>query len=170
MSNERVPWEESNLAGIGSDLDKKIREAAAENEAQWEDIGQEPCVKVWRIEQFQVVPWPENKNGRFHVGDSYIVLNSYLVEDKLCHDVHIWIGSESSQDEYGTAAYKVRSHVIDNDWYIIALCMPSFSHSCDVRFRWWSVTTLSEGLLSSTERSRATKVTCSSPTLVTSCT
>jgi gelsolin len=107
MSTERVPWEESNLSEIGSELDKKIREAAAENEAQWGDLGQEPCLKVWRIEQFQVVPWPDHKIGRFHVGDSYIVLNSYLVEDKLCHDVHIWIGSESSQDEYGTAAYKM---------------------------------------------------------------
>ena len=107
MSTERVPWEESNLSEIGSELDKKIREAAAENETQWDDLGQEPCLKVWRIEQFQVVPWPQNKHGRFHVGDSYIVLNSYLVEDKLYHDVHIWIGSESSQDEYGTAAYKM---------------------------------------------------------------
>merc|ERR1712122_335094 len=42
-------------------------------------------------------------------GDSYIVLNSYTVDDspELEHDVHIWIGAESSQDEYGTAAYKM---------------------------------------------------------------
>ena len=37
-----------------------------------------------------------------------VVLNSYKKgdSDALSHDVHIWIGSESSQDEYGTAAYK----------------------------------------------------------------
>jgi gelsolin len=27
--------------------------------------------------------------------------------DALKHDIHIWIGSESTQDEYGTAAYKM---------------------------------------------------------------
>jgi gelsolin len=29
------------------------------------------------------------------------------VGDSLKHDIHIWIGKESSQDEYGTAAYKM---------------------------------------------------------------
>lgn len=28
--------------------------------------------------------------------------------DALKHDIHIWIGADSTQDEYGTAAYKVR--------------------------------------------------------------
>jgi gelsolin len=66
-------------------------------------------LKVWRIEQFHVAPWPEEKYGTFHKGDSYIVLDSYTRgnSDALFHDVHIWIGSESSQDEYGTAAYKM---------------------------------------------------------------
>ena len=27
--------------------------------------------------------------------------------DALLHDIHIWIGSASTQDEYGTAAYKM---------------------------------------------------------------
>ena len=27
--------------------------------------------------------------------------------DALKHDIHIWIGADSTQDEYGTAAYKV---------------------------------------------------------------
>jgi len=110
MAENRVPWEESNLAGIGSDLDKKIREAAAENEVQWGDVGQEACLKVWRIEQFKVAEWPDTKYGRFHEGDSYIVLHSYVEgedDPKLLHDLHIWIGSKSSQDEYGTAAYKM---------------------------------------------------------------
>lgn len=51
------------------------------------------------------MPWDEH--GSFHTGDSYVVLNSYLVETALKHDIHIWIGAESSQDEYGTAAYKM---------------------------------------------------------------
>jgi hypothetical protein len=37
------------------------------------------------------------------------VMHTYKkgVSDALHHDLHIWIGSESSQDEYGTAAYKM---------------------------------------------------------------
>lgn len=46
--------------------------------------------------------------GQFHRGDSYIVLLTTKEEegDGLLWDVFFWIGSESSQDEYGVAAYK----------------------------------------------------------------
>lgn len=109
MADERLSWKESNLANIGSDLDHKIKAAAAEGEDAWKVIGEAPGVKVWRIEQFKIVPWPETDFGCFYKGDSYIVLNSWHEEgqDKLNHDLYIWIGSESSQDEYGTAAYKM---------------------------------------------------------------
>ena len=40
-------------------------------------------------------------------GDSYIVLQTSEDEDgALFWDVYFWIGSDSSQDEYGVAAYK----------------------------------------------------------------
>ena len=109
MPEERISWKESNLANIGSDLDHKIKAAAAEGEDAWKVIGEAPGVKVWRIEQFRVKEWPTDDYGCFYTGDSYIVLNSYTIpgEDKLYHDLYIWIGAESSQDEYGTAAYKV---------------------------------------------------------------
>ena len=46
--------------------------------------------------------------GQFFKGDSYIVLQSSGSDpSNLQHDLHIWIGSESTQDEYGTAAYKM---------------------------------------------------------------
>ena len=107
MPEERISWKESNLALIGSDLDHKIKEAAAGGEDAWQSIGDEPGIKVWRVEQFKIIPWPESQYGSFCTGDSYICLNSYLVEDKLYRDLYIWIGAESSQDEYGTAAYKM---------------------------------------------------------------
>ena len=105
---ERIPWKDSNLALIGSDLDHKIKAAAADGETAWEGLGDQALTKVWRIEQFKVIPWSEENYGQFHKGDSYIILNSYAKEgsDALLHDIHFWIGTESSQDEYGTAAYK----------------------------------------------------------------
>jgi len=109
MTTERVSWKDSNLALIGSELDKQIKQAAAEGESAWTGVGEKPEVRVWRIEKFKVVPWPEDRYGEFHKGDSYIVINSYQKGSSaaLCHDIHIWIGAESSQDEYGTAAYKM---------------------------------------------------------------
>jgi hypothetical protein len=44
----------------------------------------------------------------YFTGDSYIVLKTSKEEgsEKLLWDIFFWIGSESSQDEYGVAAYK----------------------------------------------------------------
>ena len=112
MQKDRpVDWQDTNMSLFGSDIEKKCKAAAADSEPQWDDAGVKPGLQVWRIEQFRVKPWPKSKYGRFHAGDSYIILNTYVKEpdvnpDKLAWDVHFWIGSESTQDEYGTAAYK----------------------------------------------------------------
>mmetsp|Transcript_13234 Transcript_13234/g.26859 ORF Transcript_13234/g.26859 Transcript_13234/m.26859 type:complete len:405 (+) Transcript_13234:42-1256(+) len=112
MQKDRPPdWQDTNLSLFGSDIEKKCKEAAANSEPQWDGAGMKPGLQIWRIEQFRVKPWPKSKYGRFHVGDSYIILNTYVKDptvnpDKLAWDVHFWIGSESTQDEYGTAAYK----------------------------------------------------------------
>lgn len=50
----------------------------------------------------------EKTYGQFYTNDSYIVLNTYKKpdSDKLLHDIHFWLGTTTSQDEAGTAAYK----------------------------------------------------------------
>jgi gelsolin len=71
--------------------------------------GKKEGLQIWRIEQFKVVPWPQEKYGQFFTGDSYICLNTYKDKEnptKLRYDVHFWLGTETSQDEAGTAAYK----------------------------------------------------------------
>ena len=106
---KQLDWQDTNLANFGSEIERKCKAAAADGERQWIDVGKSAGIQVWRMEQFKVVPWPKYKYGRFHRGDSYIVLRTYLKDPasmKLDHDVHFWIGSESTQDEYGTAAYK----------------------------------------------------------------
>ena len=56
----------------------------------------------------QVTHWDKEQYGEFFNGDSYIVLNTHKNKDsdELLHDVHFWIGKYSTQDAYGTAAYK----------------------------------------------------------------
>lgn len=112
-----TPFEESNLAHIGSDEDKAAREAAAKLEMNWEGCGQAEGIEIWRVENkrdengnpdFGIEVWPKKDYGDFYRGDSYIVLRTQKDADEggFLWDIYFWIGSESSQDEYGVAAYK----------------------------------------------------------------
>ncbi|XP_076469091.1 gelsolin-like protein 1 isoform X2 [Babylonia areolata] len=105
---KKYDWKDSNLALFGSDTEKEVKKAAAEKEPAWKKAGKKPGLQIWRINKFKVESWPTDDYGNFYSGDSYIILNTYKDEesDKLLYDVHFWIGKESTQDEYGTAAYK----------------------------------------------------------------
>lgn len=98
--------EDSNCFAIGSDEDKAARKTAAGKEPAWATCGREAGVEVWRIENFKVVPVPRESYGRFHKGDSYIVLHTVAHEEYLSHDIFFWIGENTTMDEAGTAAYK----------------------------------------------------------------
>ncbi|KAK5993104.1 Severin [Cladobotryum mycophilum] len=103
---------DSNVELIGSDIDHRVKYNSASTEPAWSNgsIGDESGLYVWRIEDFQVIPWPKEKYGQFYDGDSYIVLNSVKVgkdgNERLIHDIFFWLGNHTSQDEAGTAAYK----------------------------------------------------------------
>jgi len=105
---KKYDWKDSNMALFGSDTEKQVKLESAQSEPAWQGSGQEVGLKVWRIVKFEVTEWEEVEYGKFFEGDSYIILNTYKNEDedKLEHDVHFWIGHYSTQDEYGTAAYK----------------------------------------------------------------
>jgi len=119
----QVKLEDSNIAHIGSKEDKAARKSAAKTEKAWAKAGKKEGLLIWRVENkrtkngapaFGVKKWPKEEYGSFHTGDSYIVLNTYhpinpetKKKDKKKHyDIHFWLGSESSQDEIGVAAYK----------------------------------------------------------------
>ena len=104
-------WRDSNVGLIGGDIDHKVKYNSATTEPAWQGIGEAPGLRIWRIENFEVVAWPEHQYGDFHEGDSYIILHSYKVgskdgEEKLGHDIYFWLGNKTTQDEAGTAAYK----------------------------------------------------------------
>ena len=114
--------EDSNMANYGSQAHVNARKAAAESEKEFIGAGQKVGLEVWRVENrrtesdtpnFGVKRWPKEDYGSFYTGDSYLVLKTYCAKDengkpteKLLWDVHFWLGSESSQDEIGVAAYK----------------------------------------------------------------
>lgn len=106
---------DSNLSHIGSKEDRAAKNAAAEIEVNWDGVGMEIGIKIWRVEnknengvaKFGINPWPMNLYGDFYTGDSYIVLSTSKDDsESLLYDIFFWIGSESSTDEYGVAAYK----------------------------------------------------------------
>lgn len=104
---------DSNVELIGTDIDHNVKYASAATELAWNNgtIGHTAGLYVWRIEDFEAIPWPKERTGQFYDGDSYIVLHSYEIGDKhgrkkLAHDIFFWLGSKTTQDEAGTAAYK----------------------------------------------------------------
>jgi gelsolin len=108
LKKETYNKAESNIANLGSALEKDVRKGAAEQEKAWAVAGKKPGLQAWRIEKFQVIPNKEAIAGAFYSDDSYIVLNTYKEPDapKLKWDIHFWLGKTTSQDEMGTAAYK----------------------------------------------------------------
>jgi hypothetical protein len=69
-------------------------------------VGKKPGLSIWRIEALKPVEWVDH--GKFCVGDSYIVLKTTAKPGKSSFewDIHFWLGSETTQDEMGVAAYK----------------------------------------------------------------
>lgn len=107
MTDGEVDISDTNVAGIGSDEDRALRKGAAQTEAAWEGCGSAPGVEIWRIEYFKVVPVDKDTYGQFQKGDSYIVLHTQGEEDdKLTHTIYFYLGTETTLDEQGTAAYK----------------------------------------------------------------
>lgn len=105
---KKYDWKDSNMALFGSDTEKQVKKESAETEPAWHGSGQTPGLQIWRIVKFRVESWPKEDYGKFYNGDSYIILNTYKEPntDELKYDLHFWIGKYSTQDEYGTAAYK----------------------------------------------------------------
>ena len=108
LNKKQIDLSETNLANFGTDLEKKIKQAAAEHEQAWIGCGQKPGLDIWRIEQFKVIAWPNDQYGNFFSGDSYIILRTYKKKDSdaLGYQIHFWLGQYTTQDESGTAAYK----------------------------------------------------------------
>ncbi|KAH8871791.1 Severin [Schistosoma japonicum] len=107
-SNHEYSWKDVNLALFGSDEDKRVKKELGLQEEAWLPVLNTNCPRlfVWRVEKFKIRPVNENDYGHFFNGDSYIVLNVYRKNRGLGYDVHFWVGSKSTQDEYSTAAFK----------------------------------------------------------------
>ncbi|GAN11125.1 gelsolin-like protein 2-like isoform X3 [Mucor ambiguus] len=112
LKNSSWKLDETNLANFGSELEREHRKAEGALETAWNyegsPIGHEVGMWIWRVQSFNLTTVPKSQYGQFYQGDSYIVLKSTKKEntDGLIHNIHFWLGLETTQDEAGTAAYK----------------------------------------------------------------
>jgi gelsolin len=99
---------DSNIEAYGGQDHKDAKAAKAQAEAEYKGV-LPPKIGImkWRIENFAVKLQPTD--NAFYSGDSYIVLNTYKKtgENTFRYNAHFWLGEHSTQDEKGTAAFKV---------------------------------------------------------------
>ncbi|KAK8319521.1 hypothetical protein V6Z12_A13G248500 [Gossypium hirsutum] len=73
----------------------------------FQGAGQKAGIEIWRIENSRPVSLPTSSYGKFFTGDSYIILKTFASKSGvLRHDIHYWLGKDTSQDEAGAAAVK----------------------------------------------------------------
>ncbi|XP_068171061.1 advillin isoform X2 [Antennarius striatus] len=61
-------------------------------------------VQVWRIENLELVPVDPQWYGYFYGGDCYLILYTYLVNNKKSFLLYIWQGRHATQDELAASA------------------------------------------------------------------
>ncbi|XP_061689947.1 advillin isoform X2 [Syngnathoides biaculeatus] len=68
-------------------------------------------VEVWRIENVDLVPVDPQRHGYFYGGGCYLILYTYLVNNKKNYLLYIWQGRHATPDELAASAL----HAIDMD-------------------------------------------------------
>ncbi|XP_069012200.1 advillin isoform X2 [Embiotoca jacksoni] len=63
-------------------------------------------VEVWRIENVELVPVEPQWHGYFYGGDCYLILYTYLVNNKQCYLLYIWQGRHTTPDELAASAFQ----------------------------------------------------------------
>lgn len=66
---------------------------------EFEQAGQKSGLQVWRVENLNLVPVPENLQGGFYTGDAYLILNTIKQRSgALQYDLHFWLGECREMD------------------------------------------------------------------------
>jgi len=79
--------------------EERSKKLIAESEAFMKSCGKDD-LEVYRIEKFTPTPQPKDTYGKFHEGDSYVVVRKNEKE----YEIHYWHGKECTADEMGSSA------------------------------------------------------------------
>ena len=67
-----------------------------------DNAGKSAGLEIWRIEDAELAPIPENTYGTFYNGDSYCILHTVeLKSGNFDYNVHFWLGANTEQTEAG---------------------------------------------------------------------
>ena len=104
--------EETNIAGFGSDLEYKIKQASAEGEPTFKQFvggvnaNTSARTYMWRVHNFKLEEVSGDKTANFFRGDCYLALSVTGSKTAPVYTIFYWIGSDTSIDEAGTVSYK----------------------------------------------------------------
>jgi len=90
-------------------FDSKSMHARAQREIATMPDNGSGKLEIWRVENFELAPWPKERYGEFYGGDSFVMLYTYLVNDKENYIIYFWQGLDSSQDEKGASAIHAKT-------------------------------------------------------------
>ncbi|KAK5912285.1 hypothetical protein CesoFtcFv8_002177 [Champsocephalus esox] len=63
-------------------------------------------VEIWRIEDLELVLVDPSWHGYFYGGDCYLILYTYLVNNKKSYLLYMWQGRHATQDEIAASAFQ----------------------------------------------------------------
>jgi len=64
----------------------------------------EATLKVWRVQDYELIPVDERAYGVFFGGDSYVIQYSYISHGQDQHIIYFWQGANSTVHEQGSSA------------------------------------------------------------------
>lgn len=95
---------------------------------EFDRAGKQPGLQVWRVENFDLVPVPENLYGGFYTGDAYLLLNTIKQRSgALQYDLHFWLG-ECSRHSLRLSIFRCKGQrdkpsIKDDDCTFISLTL-----------------------------------------------
>lgn len=54
--------------------------------------GKKAGLQIWRIENMELVPVPDNLHGSFYTGDAYVILYTVKKKESSFYHLHYWLG------------------------------------------------------------------------------
>lgn len=136
LRQETLDISQTNLANFGTELEYKIKQAAADGEPAFKrwvvsstEAGPVTGTFLWRVKNFRLEEVSGDHTPDFFRGDCYLALAVTGSKQRPTCNIFYWIGDNTSIDEAGTAAYK--AFELDNVLTARGLHATQYREVCD---------------------------------------